>query len=171
MNHLDSHGRALDLKALAGLLASSADASPDVSTVVANRRRALRFKQFLVDITTTAPADQSFLVIASSQHLRYSASDLANWLQSRVGSRLVVLPNAEVWLDQMRGWLVLMSLDSRLGTACQGTDELMVALRDHLASDSDGEPARASPHAVQPSGDRDERGDDASRQALHAVGG
>ncbi|MDH3660254.1 MAG: MFS transporter [Alphaproteobacteria bacterium] len=170
MHHLDDRGNVFDSEALAALLASPLDASTDVSTVVANRRRALRFKRFLSDAAAAAPG-QPFLVIACTQHLRYCASDLANWLQSRAGSRLVVLPNAEVWLDQMRGWLVLSTLDSHLGADCRGAEDLMAALQDYLTSAGDDDLAQIGPVAVQPSKNADERGCyDPSRATLHVVG-
>ena len=170
MRHLDGNGNILDPNALTDLLTQSADASSDVSTVVARRRCALRFKQFLADIASAVAPDQACLVITCSKQLRYCASDLVSWLDNRPGSRLVMLSDAEVWLDQMRGWLVLTSLDARLGIGREGAEELIAVLKDHVDSSGTIDLAwTGSPAAKTPGQGHENESNVGSRAVLHAV--
>jgi predicted MFS family arabinose efflux permease len=129
------HMRAKGAEVGAGELATyqeSVTEALDVSTVVANRRRALRFKIFLSSVHDVVPSDQPLLAIVYSPRLDASRSDLASWLRRRPGSRLVIMTNIGAWLDQMRGWLALLNLDAGLGDERRGAEALMTELKSNL---------------------------------------
>ncbi|MEM9625027.1 MAG: MFS transporter [Pseudomonadota bacterium] len=132
-SHLLAHGGYSDAAKLADGISWSKVEASDVSTLIANRRRALRFKHFLANVSSELEDDQPMLLVVCSAHIEACSLDLYNWLNRRPGSRLVILPKAETWLDQMRGWLALMSLDSSLGAEQDGADRLMSELKTHLS--------------------------------------
>lgn len=132
LHHLLKHGKSADARDLAALSGEQAADASDVSAVIANRRCALRFKHFLNAVGAEVEADQPLLMIICSAYVRASSIELAAWLDRRPGSRIVIVPRVEDWLDQLRGWLALLSLDSRFGNEHVGVDELIQELKDHL---------------------------------------
>lgn len=134
-SHLLTHSNSIDAGQLVASVNWSTAEPSDVSTMIANRRRALRFKRFL-DAFDGAPAvNRPLLLIMNSAHVQACSLDLSTWLDRRPGSRLIITPKLEPWLDQMRGWLALMSLDSSLGSPHDGADDLMSELKAHLDQD------------------------------------
>ncbi len=131
LQHMFAKGSDVGRAELAAYHAITSDAL-DVSAVIANRRRALRFKNFLDDVHGEVPTEQPLLAIVYSPRLDPSRSDLASWLSRRPGSRLVIMKDIDAWLDQMRGWLALLNLDASLGDQRQGAEALMAELKAHL---------------------------------------
>ncbi len=131
-SHLLAHGNSVDAGKLAACVDWTTAEPSDVSTIIANRRRALRFKRFLAAFSGEATDDRLMLLIICSAHVEASSLDLSTWLNRRPDNRLVIMPKLETWLDQMRGWLALMSLDSSLGAAHDGADGLMSELKATL---------------------------------------
>ncbi|MGI9417012.1 MAG: MFS transporter [Geminicoccaceae bacterium] len=140
LHHLLKHGKRANTTELDARAGEPAAGAADVSAVIANRRRALRFRRFLQEIGNEIAPDRPLLLIICSAHVETSAIDLAAWLGQRPGSRVVVMPHAEDWLDQLRGWLALFSLDSGLGGEHVGAEELIQELKAHLGG-GDSEPA------------------------------
>ncbi|MGI9449148.1 MAG: MFS transporter, partial [Geminicoccaceae bacterium] len=133
IRHLGDYGAEIDSAALATLTDTSADDWPsDVSTIVAERRSALRLRAFLSEVSAETGPDQQLLVIVGSNQMRYRGQEIVNWLGRNRGSKLVVMTSAHAWLDQMRGWLTLMSLDSSLSVERKGCDLLIAALKEHF---------------------------------------
>ena len=131
-SHLLAHGRCSNATELAALANWSTIEASDVSTLIASRRRALRFKRFLDAISSNVACDQPLLMIVCSTHVKANSLDLAAWLNRQPNNQLVIMPNIEAWLDQMRGWLALMSLDSSLASEHGGADKLTAALKAYL---------------------------------------
>lgn len=131
-DHLAKHGANIDARELMVRVDDWKVDVLDVSTVIANRRRALRFRRFLTDVSDSVPGQQPLLLVICSAHLGPSGFDLAAWLDHRPGSRLVIVPEADSWLDQVRGWLVLLSLDAKLGAEHGGAEILLQKLKVHL---------------------------------------
>ncbi len=170
IQHMLAKGSEVGAAELAAYREKAADAL-DVSTVVANRRRALRFKNFLTAVHDKAPPERPLLAIVYSPRLDANRSDLACWLNRRPGSRLVIMRNIDAWLDQMRGWLALLNLDASLGDQRQGAEALMAELKAKLDEDS-GDLAWIGEIAL---GDSDDRHDTdtpdlETKPALRAVG-
>ncbi len=133
IRHLGDHGSEVDATALANIAeASSNDWPADVYTIIDERRSASRFGTFLSRASAECSTDQQLLVIVGSNDLRYRAEELVNWLGRNGSTRLVVMKSAQAWLDQMRGWLTVMSLDSNLGVKRRGCDQLIAALREYF---------------------------------------
>ncbi len=132
LHHLLAHGRNVDASKLADHAGERAAMAADVSSLIANRRRALRFKHFLNDVGAVIDSDRPLLLIVCSAHVEASSVDLSTWLNRRPSNRVVIMPRVEDWLDQMRGWLALLTLDSSLGTERSGAEELMHELKAHL---------------------------------------
>ncbi len=130
--HLLSHGSYVDAGALVARTDWSTAKAFDVSTIISNRRRALSFKHFLSAVSKGGAIDQPLLLIISSAHIEASSLDLSAWLNRQPGSQIVIIPKVEAWLDQLRGWLALMSLDSSLGVEREGAETLMAELKTHL---------------------------------------
>ncbi|MGI9494035.1 MAG: MFS transporter, partial [Geminicoccaceae bacterium] len=159
IRHLSEYGAEVDSLALVTLAEASTDSwPPDISTIVAERRSALRFRAFLNEVSAETRSEQQLLVIVGSSHLRYRGQELVNWLGHNHGSKLVVMMSAQAWMDQMRGWLTLMNLDSNLGAERKGCEQLIAALKEHFresepvqtsALTSVDEPRSAKPALVQ----------------------
>ncbi|MGI9435993.1 MAG: MFS transporter [Geminicoccaceae bacterium] len=130
-HHLIRQGGSVNADDLVTRADDPAARAIDVSTIVANRRRALRFKRFLAEVTTDRPS----LLIVCSAHVEASGLDLAAWLNRQPGSRVIIMPGVDAWLDQMRGWLALLSLDSSLGAEHDGADQLIQELKAFLGQD------------------------------------
>lgn len=130
--HLHTYGRTLAVEDLLAGAFAHEDSANDVSTLVANRRRALRFKKFLTAASAETEAERALMLIVCSECMAASRFEIAVWLDRRPGSRLIVMRNVEAWLDQMRGWLALLSLDAGLGAEHAGAEELMTELKAHL---------------------------------------
>ncbi|MGI9484492.1 MAG: MFS transporter [Geminicoccaceae bacterium] len=131
-HHLLKHGKSADANELTTHAGQQTAVASDVSTIIANRRRALRFKHFLNAVDTEVAESRPLLMIVCSAHVKASCTDLATWLNRRPGSHIVIVPRVEDWLDQLRGWLALLSLDSRLGIEHVGAEELIQELKAHL---------------------------------------
>ena len=169
-HHLLTHGRNAAGSDLTAFVSDPASTARDVSTIVANRRRALRFRDFLAEVNTEVGEDQPMLLIVCSAHLESSRSDLSTWLSRRPGSKVFVVPQVEAWLDQLRGWLSLMSLDSRLGVGPDGADRLLLELKDHLAQASQELDHSSGAAARHRSGVRSKSAESITSPVLRAVG-
>jgi predicted MFS family arabinose efflux permease len=170
LHHMRAKGAEVGIGELAAYRGEAGDAL-DVSTVIANRRRALRFKNFLAAVHGEVPPEQPVLAVAYSPRLDASRSDLASWLNRRPGSRLVIMQDIDSWLDQMRGWLALLNLEAGLGDRRQGAEALMAELKASL-DQGGGELAWIGNVAL---GDGEKRDDalatePAVKPALRAVG-
>ncbi|MEZ5933996.1 MAG: MFS transporter [Alphaproteobacteria bacterium] len=132
LHHLHQHGRKVDADQFAARMDEAGKSAKDVSDLIADRRRALRFKHFLAAACADTTSDRPLLLVVCSAHIDASGIELATWLDRRSGSRVVVMPHVQAWLDQMRGWLALLSLDSSLGTEHGSAEELMSELKAHL---------------------------------------
>lgn len=170
LQHMLTKGSEVGTVELAAYRAMPADAL-DVSTVIANRRRALRFKNFLDSVHGEVPPEHPLLAIVYSPKLDPSRSDLASWLSRRPGSRLVIMTDIDAWLDQMRGWLALLNLEASLGDQRQGAEALMAELKAHLDQGS-GELAWIGKIGLGDAADRHGSGEaePAAKPNLRAVG-
>ena len=170
LHHMLAKGAEVGTAELAAYRGEATEAS-DVSTVIANRRRALRFKSFLAAVHNKVPTEQPVLAIVYSPRLDASRSDLASWLTLRPGSRLVIMTDIGAWLDQMRGWLALLNLDAGLGDQRQGAEALMAELKANL-DQGGGDLAWIGSIALGDDDDHTEAriGQPAKAAPLHAVG-
>ena len=135
LHHLLKHGKIADAGELATRSVEQTVVASDVSGIIANRRRALRFKHFLNAVGTEVAAGRPLLMIVCSAHVEASSTDLATWLDRRPGSCIVIVPRVEDWLDQLRGWLTLLNLDSSLGIEHVGVEDLIHELKARLGRD------------------------------------
>jgi len=133
IRHLGDYGSDVDAATLANIaVALPNDWPPDIATIITERRSASRFGTFLSRVSAECSPDQQLLIIMGSNHLPYRAQELAHWLGSNPCGKLIVMNSAQAWLDQMRGWLTLMNLDSSLCVERNGYDQLIAALKEHF---------------------------------------
>ncbi len=140
LQHLERHGKLIDASAIASQADGFMSGHQDVSALVADRRRALRFKRFLEQIDHATPLERQLLVIAGCPELHLATADVRRWLQRRPNSRLILVTSAEAWLAQLRGWLTLSSLDVGLGYERPGAEQLLTKLKLHFAEDGPCQP-------------------------------
>ncbi|NJO36337.1 MAG: MFS transporter [Rhizobiales bacterium] len=132
LHHLHQHGCKMESVQLRAFADKRSNSAKDVTDLVADRRRALRFKHFLTAACAGSASDRPHLLIVCSAHLDASAFELSTWLDRRPDSRLVVMPHIRAWLDQLRGWIALLSLDSSLGDEHGSAEALKSELKAHL---------------------------------------
>lgn len=134
-SHLLAHGRREDVASLREEAGRGYEAWPNhVSSIVQERRRANRLKAFLNHVAIETSSDQHLLVIIGSQHMQLCAGDIAEWLGQQDNVTLVVMTSAGAWLDQLRGWITLLNLDSMLGNECLELSEMMADLQQYFGA-------------------------------------
>ena len=100
--------------------------------LLADRRGAIQLKQFLDDVDRELVDQQPILVIASSKRPSSIPDEYCRLLESRPGSSLFIVDDVEHWLDQMRGWLTLLALDSSLNLNPHKFEQLIRDLRSYF---------------------------------------
>ncbi|MGF1477108.1 MAG: MFS transporter [Geminicoccaceae bacterium] len=135
--HLESKSHIIDEKLLSAIAAGDESIGLDlVEDGVVERRQTRQFVEFLNAIDRTVPTDKSLLVIVSGRKSTYRLIHINEWLEERPNSALVSMRSSQAWLDQLRGWLAVMTLDRRQGRDHTGLHQLQTAFRGHLRSES-----------------------------------
>ncbi|MGH1477310.1 MAG: MFS transporter [Geminicoccales bacterium] len=132
LHHLAMHGKNAGANGYDSPTGQPIASKTDASTVIVNRRSARHFKRFLTDVNDGYASDKPLLAIVCSNQVEACQVDLAAWIDRRPGSQLIMMHNVEAWLDQLRGWLALLSLDSSLGAQHGGAEELMLKLKANI---------------------------------------
>jgi predicted MFS family arabinose efflux permease len=132
LQHLSNRGKSCAPLEAGQPNVENEEAVKTLTRLLADRREALQLKQFLDDVDRELVNQQSVLVIASAQRPSSIPNEYCRLLEGRPGSSLFVVDDVEHWIDQMRGWLTLLGLDSSLNLRPDQLEELIEDLRDYF---------------------------------------